>query len=163
MFPNALIEQARRVAETCIRRRLRIATAESCTGGLIAGCLTEAPGVSEVFVTGFVTYANEAKTDELGVDEALIRDHGAVSPEVARAMAEGALERAQADVSVSSTGIAGPSGGTAEKPVGLVQLAAARRGAETLHERHLFAGDRTAVRLAAVGAALALLERAAKT
>lgn len=162
MFPDALVEQAHRAVEACLRRKLRIATAESCTGGLIAGCLTEVPGVSEVFVAGFVTYANEAKTDDLGVDEALIRDHGAVSPEVARAMAEGVLARARADVTVSATGIAGPSGGTAEKPVGLVYMAAARRGAETVVERHLFGGDRTAVRLQAVGAALDLLRRAAE-
>lgn len=162
MFPESLIEQAHGVAEACLRRRLKVATAESCTGGMVAACLTEVAGVSEVFVAGFVAYANTAKVEELGVDETLIVAHGAVSAEVARAMAEGALDKAGAQLAVSTTGIAGPSGGTADKPVGLVHLAAARRGGATLHERHLFKGDRTAVRVAATSAALALLKRAAE-
>ncbi len=112
---------------------------------------------------GFVTYANDAKTDLLGVPETLLAERGAVSEEVARAMAEGALDRAGADIAVSVTGIAGPDGGTATKPVGLVHMAAARRGGETLHRSSVFAGDRQAVRSLAVDAALALLLRQAET
>jgi nicotinamide-nucleotide amidase len=114
-----------------------------------------------VFLGGFVTYANEMKVRELGVTEACLRDFGAVSEQVARAMAEGAIAETGADVSVSVTGIAGPGGATATKPVGLVHIAASRRKGATLHERHVFPGDRSAVRLAAVEAALALARRAA--
>lgn len=140
--------------------RLRIASAESCTGGLVAALLTEIPGASDVFERGFVTYSNEAKTNMLGVAEGLIAQHGAVSEAVARAMAEGALSRSRADVAVAITGIAGPGGGTAEKPVGLVHIAAARRSCETLHERHEFGAiGRGAIRLASAEGALRLLQR----
>ena len=111
---------ARSLIEDCRGRRLKLATAESCTGGLIAACLTDVPGASEVFLGGFVTYANEMKMSELGVAEALLRDFGAVSEQVARAMAEGAVAQSGADVAVSITGIAGPGGGSEEKPVGYV-------------------------------------------
>jgi len=141
------------------RRGLRIVTAESCTGGLIAATLTEIMGSSDVVERGFVTYSNEAKTDLLGVPVAMLQAHGAVSPHVARAMAEGALSSSRADVSIAVTGIAGPGGAAPGKPVGLVYLASARKGRPTLFERHNFAGDRAAVRLAAVGAALDLLHR----
>ena len=107
-------------------QKLRIATAESCTGGLIAGLLTEIPGSSDVFERGFVTYSNRAKQDMLGVPGDLIGDHGAVSEAVARVMAEGAVENSSAHMAVAVTGIAGPGGGTAVKPVGLVHIAAAR-------------------------------------
>jgi len=156
LFPPNLVEQARALTAVCRERRLGLATAESCTGGLIAACLTEIPGVSQIFRGGFVSYANEAKTVALGVSKELLDTVGAVSEEVARAMAEGALKRLDADVAVSVTGVAGPDGGTPAKPVGLVHIAAARKGKPTLHERHQFPGDRQAVRLSSVEAALKL-------
>jgi nicotinamide-nucleotide amidase len=159
MFSEALLARAERLLEACRRTGLRVAVAESCTGGLIAGCLTEIPGSSDVVERGFVTYSNAAKVELLGVPAKLIQDAGAVSTEVAEAMAAGALGRSPADVVVAATGVAGPGGGSAEKPVGLVYLGAARRGAAPTHERHVFAGDRAAVRLASVEAALDLLER----
>ena len=159
MFDDALLEQAERLLESCRRAGLRLATAESCTGGLIAGCLTAIAGSSDVVERGFVTYANEAKMELLGVPGELIAAHGAVSAPVARAMAEGAVARSRAALGVSVTGVAGPGGGSAEKPLGLVHIAAARRTHPTLDERHVFPGDRAAIRLAAVAAALDLLER----
>ena len=161
MFSEKLMERARRLAEACRAGGLTLATAESCTGGLIGAVLTEIPGVSEVYLGGFVTYSNEAKTRDLAVAEALLADHGAVSAEVARAMAEGACARTGADVAVAVTGIAGPDGGTPDKPVGLVHIAAARRGSATREARHLFTGDRRAVRLGAVAAALEIAAQAA--
>lgn len=136
---------------------LKIATAESCTGGLIAASLTEIPGSSDVFERGFVTYSNEAKTEMLGVPAGLIAEHGAVSEPVARAMAEGALAHSSADIAVAVTGIAGPGGGSAEKPVGLVFIGAARMGVSAIAERHVFPGDRAEVRRATVMRALAVL------
>jgi nicotinamide-nucleotide amidase len=137
---------------------LTIATAESCTGGLIAGVLTEVPGSSAVLERGFVTYSNTAKTEMLGVPSSLIVLNGAVSEEVACAMVEGALLRSPADLAVAVTGIAGPSGGSPTKPVGLVHFAAQRRGRAIRHAERRF-GDigRSAVRLATVSAALAML------
>jgi nicotinamide-nucleotide amidase len=135
---------------------LRIATAESCTGGLIAASLTDIAGSSDVFERGFVAYSNEAKIELLGVPAALIDKHGAVSEEVAGAMSAGALAHSPADVAIAVTGIAGPGGGTAEKPVGLVYVAAAQRGGGQSVQRHLFDGGRESVRLSAVRAALAL-------
>ena len=157
MFPEKSIELAERVVRACEAAGLRIVTAESCTGGLIAAALTEIPGASNVVERGFVAYSNAAKTELLGVPADLIEAHGAVSPEVAQAMAEGALARAPAELSVAITGIAGPGGATAAKPVGLVQLAAARKGAETLSESHVFSGDRGEVRLQGVQAVLEML------
>jgi nicotinamide-nucleotide amidase len=119
-----------------------VATAESCTGGFVAHQLTNVPGASKVFLAGYVTYANEAKIAALGVDAALIREHGAVSEQVARQMAEGALEKAGADFALATTGIAGPDGGSAEKPVGTVFVALAGRGRKTLVQRHHFPTDR---------------------
>ena len=142
------------------RAHLRIATAESCTGGLIAGRITDVAGSSDVLERGFVTYSNESKTELLGVPTALLDKHGAVSAQVARAMAEGALAHARADVAVAVTGIAGPGGATPGKPVGLVYLALARRGTETAVERKHFPGDRAAVREATVLRALELLAAA---
>ncbi|MGJ0505714.1 MAG: CinA family protein [Methylocystis sp.] len=137
---------------------LRITSAESCTGGLVSAALTDVPGASEVFDRGFVTYSNEAKTDLLGVPARLIAAHGAVSAEVARAMAEGALAHSLADIAVSVTGIAGPGGGSAEKPVGLVHFACARRGGGVVHaERRFGPLPRAAIRAAAVEQALDLL------
>ena len=139
----ALVQQ---LAEALMARGWRLATAESCTGGLIAAACTELAGSSVWFDRGFVTYSNEAKTELLGVDAVLIAAHGAVSEQVARAMAEGALTRAGVDVAVAVTGIAGPSGGSAAKPVGTVWLAWARRGQATQAECRLFDGDRGQVR-----------------
>ena len=149
--------QARRVIAACRSGGLRLATAESCTGGLVAAALTEVTGASVVVDRGFVTYSNGAKQDLLGVPTTLLDRHGAVSAEVARAMAEGALSAAPVDLSVAVTGIAGPGGATATKPVGLVHLAAARRGAQTLAVRHVFPGGRRAVRVLSVSIALDLL------
>ncbi len=138
---------------------LTLATAESCTGGLIAGALTAIAGSSATVLGGFVTYSNAMKTAQLGVPEAMLAAHGAVSEPVARLMAEGAMARAGADIAVSCTGIAGPGGATPGKPVGLVHLAAARAGQRTLHMAQVFAGDRAAVRAATVDAALGLIRR----
>ena len=146
-----------------IDQKLRIATAESCTGGLLAASLTEIPGSSAVMERGFVTYSNEAKTEMLGVDPSLLARHGAVSEEVALAMAEGALARSRADIAVSITGIAGPGGATPGKPVELVHFGLARRGCPTSHCVRIFAPrDRHQVRLEAVGMALSLFEAAAR-
>lgn len=160
MFPPALRTLAEQVLEAARGQGVRIATAESCTGGLIAGLLTEIPGSSDVVDRGFVTYSNQAKADLLGIPMALIDDHGAVSQAVACAMAEGALRNSPAQLAVAVTGIAGPGGGTADKPVGLVHVAAAREGRPVLHEEHRF-GDigRTAIRLKTVAAALTLLAK----
>ena len=157
MLPAALLELADAVLAGCRQRGLTLTTAESCTGGLIAACLTEIAGSSAVIERGFVTYSDAAKTDLLDVPEEMLRTHGAVSEPVARAMAEGALARAGAGISVAVTGIAGPGGGSAAKPVGLVHLARASRDAMTVHARHVFSGNRSAVRLASVEAALRLV------
>jgi len=152
---------AESVLQLCRARRLTLATAESCTGGMIAAALTEIAGSSDVVERGFVTYSNAAKTELLGVSPALIASHGAVSGEVAAAMAAGALAHAPVELAVSVTGIAGPGGATPGKPVGLVWLGLARRGAEVRIERHVFPGDRAAVRHASVARALVLLAEAA--
>ena len=162
MFPASLIAEAAALLDTCRKRGLRIATAESCTGGLIAALLTEVAGSSDVFERGFVTYSNAAKTQMLGVQAALIESHGAVSEAVARAMAEGALAHSAADLAVAVTGVAGPGGGSLEKPVGLVHLAVAHRGKLAEHRRCEF-GDigRSGVRAATVRFSLSLLAEAA--
>lgn len=157
LFPPNLEAAASALLDVCRRQGLTIVTAESCTGGLVAGCLTAVAGSSDVVDRGFVTYTNEAKSELLGVPLTLISQHGAVSEVVARSMAAGALERTRAGLSVSITGIAGPGGATPEKPVGLVHIGAARRDGEVRHQRHVFPGDRTAVRLASVEAALNLM------
>ena len=157
MFPDDIDALARQVIETALVRGLMIATAESCTGGLIAGALTAVPGSSTVLERGFVTYSNAAKTGMLGVPADLIDRHGAVSEPVARAMAAGAVERSGASVSVSVTGIAGPDGGSDDKPVGLVHFGAAGP-AGLIHVEHRF-GDlgREGIRLESVRVALRLL------
>jgi nicotinamide-nucleotide amidase len=148
------------LADVLRARGERLVTAESCTGGLIAAACTELAGSSDWFERGFVTYSNEAKAELLGVDAALIAAHGAVSEPVALAMAAGALAHSRADWTVAVTGVAGPGGGSTEKPVGLVWLAWCRRGEAPQAERHVFAGDRAAVRGATVcRALLGLLER----
>ncbi len=158
MFAADITEAARALLAAARAQGLRIATAESCTGGLIAAALTSIPGSSDVFERGFVTYSNEAKSEMLGVPAALIAAHGAVSLEVALAMAEGALAHSRADIAVAVTGVAGPGGGAEAKPVGLVHIAAARRGGVCLHEECRF-GDvgRDAVREATLSRALAIV------
>ena len=140
---------------------MRIVTAESCTGGLIGGCLTGIAGSSAVFERGFVTYSNEAKSEILGVPAELIAEHGAVSEPVARAMAAGALERSRAELVVAVTGIAGPGGGSRKRPVGLVHFAAARGEGDIVHGSEVFTGDRDQVRMATVGLALDMLDELA--
>jgi nicotinamide-nucleotide amidase len=142
-----------------LAKGLTLATAESCTGGLVAGAVTAIAGSSAVFTHGFVTYANEAKTQMLGVPEAMLAAHGAVSPEVAEAMAAGARARAGVDYAISITGIAGPGGGSAEKPVGTVWFGLAGPDGATTHHK-LFQGNREDIRAQAVAFALALLELA---
>jgi nicotinamide-nucleotide amidase len=156
-LPADLLELAKDVLTAAKAQKKRIVTAESCTGGLIGGCLTANAGSSEVIDGGFITYSDESKSRFLGVPRDAIASHGAVSDIVASAMAEGALAQAQADIAVSVTGIAGPDGGSKEKPVGLVYMALARTGTDALVKRYIFAGTRTDIRRAAVGAALELL------
>ena len=146
-----------RLSTLLAARGWRMATAESCTGGLIAATMTERPGASLVFESGFVTYANAAKTRMLGVPESLLEAHGAVSAPVALAMAKGALTHSGADCAVSVTGIAGPEGGSVEKPVGLVHFGVACRGGPELTRMTRFTGDRPAIRAQAVRAALSFL------
>jgi nicotinamide-nucleotide amidase len=154
-------ELAMQVLAACRRNRLKLATAESCTGGMVAAALTDIAGSSEVVERGFVVYSNQAKTDMLGVPAALVARVGAVSEEVARAMAEGGLARSGAEICVAVTGIAGPGGGTETKPVGLVHIACARKERSTVHERHVFPGDRAAVREASAIRALELVQQCA--
>jgi nicotinamide-nucleotide amidase len=162
MFDEAVLAAARRVLDLCRARGMTIATAESCTGGLIAGALTEIAGSSDVVDRGFVTYSNAAKHALLGVETALIARDGAVSETVARTMAEGALARSGADLAIAVTGIAGPGGGSAAKPVGLVHLACAAKDHATTHRERRF-GDvgRAEVRRLTVLAALEMLAEAA--
>lgn len=152
-----LVQEAAALLDLCRSLGFRLAIAESCTGGLVAATLTEVAGSSDVVDRGYVVYANQAKVDMLGVRPASLERFGAVSETVAREMAEGALERSGCDLAVAITGIAGPGGGSPEKPVGLVHFAAARRGLPTRHERHLLPGDRHAVRLASARVAMRLL------
>ncbi|QRI64976.1 CinA family protein [Shinella sp. PSBB067] len=158
IWPEDIEDTARRIVTDFSARGLTIATAESCTAGLIAGAITEIAGSSNAFDRGFVTYSNAAKQQMIGVSGETLDAHGAVSRPTALEMAEGALLHSNADISVAVTGIAGPGGGSDEKPVGLVHLAAARKGRETLH-REMRYGDigRSAVRLATVRTALEML------
>jgi nicotinamide-nucleotide amidase len=160
MTPD-LRDRAAALLDSYRQRGLKIATAESCTGGLVAALLTEISGSSAVVERGFVTYSNEAKTELIGVPGDLIAAHGAVSEPVARAMAEGALAHSRANVAVAITGVAGPTGGTATKPVGLVHFGLARKEAPTVHlERRYGDLGRENVRRRAVEDALSLLEQA---
>ncbi len=153
-----------RLAETvlarCRAKKWTLATAESCTGGLVAAALTDIAGASDVVERGFVTYSNRAKSELLGVPAELIARHGAVSAETAAAMAEGALAKAPVDLAVAVTGIAGPSGGSPDKPVGLVYFGVARRGGKSITERQIFKGGRAGIRHAATLRALELLAAA---
>ena len=159
LLPDDLVQAAEALLNACKERGLMIATAESCTGGLIVGCLTEIAGSSAVVDRGFVTYSNEAKMEMLGVPKMLITLHGAVSEQVARAMAEGALAKSLADITISVTGVAGPGGGTRDKPVGLVHFACAGRGRPTITHHEVFPGDRADVRDATVQTAFTILRR----
>lgn len=164
MFDDTLLQKAEHLLATCRAKGLTLATVESCTGGLVAGLLTEIAGSSDVVDRGFITYSNQAKHDLVDVPMALIESHGAVSEAVARAMAEGGLRRAGVSLCVALTGVAGPGGGSQEKPVGLVHLALATQAGPTRHMRCLFPQtSRTGIRLAAVAQALALLDEAAQT
>ncbi|MCI7131281.1 MAG: CinA family protein [Lachnospiraceae bacterium] len=145
------------VAKLLEQKKLHVTTAESCTGGLIAGTLVNVPGISAWFGEGYVTYSNQAKEKLLGVSHETLEVHGAVSAETAEEMAEGAAKAAGADVAVVSTGIAGPDGGTAEKPVGLVYIGCFCKGTIRV-EKHIFEGDRAQVRTQSVQAALLLLK-----
>jgi nicotinamide-nucleotide amidase len=160
LFSETQPEPCFALGEELLRRGVRVAVAESCTGGLVAEKLTRVPGISAVFERGFVTYANEAKVEMLGVDRALLERHGAVSPEVATAMARGAAERSRADFTVAVTGVAGPDGGSAAKPVGLVWFGLCARGEVHAVERHFVVRERTLIREFAANTALDLLRRA---
>ena len=157
-FDPELLALAAALVADCARANIKVATAESCTGGLVAGLLTEIAGSSAVVDRGFVTYSNEAKHEMIGVPLDMIGEHGAVSRQTAIAMAQGALAHSHADIAVSITGIAGPGGGSPEKPLGLVHLACAKRGGEPLHREMRF-GDlgRSGIRRASIAAALELL------
>jgi nicotinamide-nucleotide amidase len=158
MIPADILQLAEEVLDEAKAKGLKIATAESCTGGLVAGALTAIAGSSDVVDCGFVTYSNEAKSQMVGVDPALIAAHGAVSSQVAMAMAGGALKHSRADVSVAITGVAGPGGGSAEKPVGLVWFGSTRKGvAPTTVEARYGDIGREAVREESVRQALRLL------
>lgn len=162
MIPDGLLAAAEAVVSTCAEARLRLAVAESCTGGMICACLTAVPGASAVLERGFVTYANAAKAEMLGVSDTVLQQHGAVSAETAAAMAAGALAASHADLALAVTGIAGPGGGGPDKPVGLVYLAVARKGggAPVVERRH-FPGHRAGIRLATVARGLELLRDSA--
>ncbi len=162
-FSPALLVQAQDLIALYRARGLKLALAESCTGGMVCGLLTEIPGSSDVVERGFVVYSNEAKSDMIGVPGATLAGHGAVSGQTARAMAEGALARSRADVAIAITGVAGPGGGTAEKPVGLVWFGVARRGRDAATiEKHFGDLGRNHVRLAAMNQALAMARAVAE-
>jgi nicotinamide-nucleotide amidase len=161
LFPPDLLREAEALLAELQQRSLRLATAESCTGGLLAGLLTEIPGASATLERGLVTYSNAAKTSLLGVDAQLIARVGAVSEEVAEAMAKGALAAAPVDLAVAITGIAGPDGGSAEKPVGLVYLAVAMKSGKTQAIACRFGSiGRTEIRLASLRESLDLMRQA---
>jgi len=158
MFSNELMDAAEKLVDELRQRKLMVATAESCTGGLLAGLLTTVPGTSDIFERGFVTYSNDAKMEMIAVPEAILNEQGAVSRECAEAMAQGALANSRADLAISITGIAGPTGATAAKPLGLVHFALAGRDGLLQHRQDRFPGDRTAIRLASVAVAVELLQ-----
>jgi nicotinamide-nucleotide amidase len=157
MVPDSLLAEAEALLAVCRAKRIVLATAEGCTGGLIAAVLTAIAGSSDVVDRGFVAYSNAAKSEMIGVPMELIQSHGAVSEEVARAMAEGALARSRATIAVSVACVAGPGGGSAEKPVGLVCFGLARKGGTAISEQHVLPGDSTAIRTATVALAFAMI------
>jgi nicotinamide-nucleotide amidase len=156
-LPTDLTDLAKVVIKAATKRGMTIATAESCTGGLISSCLTDISGSSAAFLCGFITYSNEAKSRVLGVPSDAIAEFGAVSDIVAAAMAEGALAQSGSDLAISVTGVAGPNGGTKEKPVGLVYLSLAQLEEDAVIKRYVFAGTRDDIRRSTVGAALELI------
>ena len=157
MLPEQTLRDAEALLQACRDKHVRIATAESCTGGLIAAALTAVAGASDTFDRSFVAYSNDAKHDMLGVPMAMIEQHGAVSLEVAAAMASGALDRSRAGIAVAVTGLAGPGGASPDKPIGLVCFGIARRGQPPVASEQVFPGDRTSIRAAAVAHAIALI------
>lgn len=158
MTDDDIVEAAKRLLEICKRKHLTVATVESCTGGLVAGAITEIPGSSSILDRGFVTYSNEAKQDMVGVSAATLKAHGAVSRQTAEEMVRGALAHAPVDLAVSITGIAGPNGGSAEKPVGLVHFGAASRSGQFVHAEKRFGNiGRSEVRKASVLQAFRML------
>ena len=164
LFPGNLLASASALLELCRARGLKIATAESCTGGLVAGLLTEIAGSSDVVERGFVTYSNDAKRELIGVRAETLAAHGAVSEETAREMAQGVLDHSRANIAVSITGVAGPGGGSEAKPVGLVHFACyGPRERRIAVERRFGDLGRGPIRLAAVEQALALLAEAARS
>jgi nicotinamide-nucleotide amidase len=160
MLPDSTLTEAESLLAACRAKGIRLATAESCTGGLIAAALTAIAGSSDVVDRGFVTYSDEAKNQMVGVPMQLIEARGAISEEVAAAMADGALARSRAAIAVSVTGVAGPGGGSAEKPVGLVCFGLARTGSPAISERQIFPGNRAAVRAATVAHAFKMIRAA---
>jgi nicotinamide-nucleotide amidase len=157
MVPDALLAEAETLLAACRAKGVRLVTAESCTGGLIVAVLTAIAGSSDVVDRGFVTYSNEAKNEMIGVPMPLIQTYGAVSEEVARAMADGALARSRAAIAVAVTGVAGPGGGSAEKPVGLVCFGLAQKTGPVISERHVLPGDRAGIRAATVARAFTMI------
>jgi nicotinamide-nucleotide amidase len=157
MFPDDILDLSKSLIDTCKAKGLMVATAESCTGGLIAASITAVSGSSDIFDRGFNTYSYESKSEMLGVDMDDIVASGAVSETVARQMADGALAHSSAHLSVAVTGVAGPGGGSEEKPVGTVDIAAALESRETEYRRFHFDGDRDAVRMQTVKAALEMM------
>ena len=151
-----MIDLARRLIDVSLKTNSKIVTSESCTGGLIAACLTEISGSSQVFDRSFIAYSNEAKTEMLGVPSKVLTRHGAVSEQVAMAMASGALARSHATISIAVTGIAGPRGGSLNKPVGLVHIYYVDRSLNTAHLEKVICGNRQAVRMETVHLALNL-------
>lgn len=159
MIPDTLLAEAESLLDACRAKGITLATVESCTGGLVAATLTAIAHASDVVERGFVTYTNDAKHELVGVPLPLIAEHGAVSEQVAAAMAAGGVARSRATIAVSVTGVAGPGGGSLLKPVGLVCFGLAWRGRATMTAREVFPGDRTAVRAAAVARAFALIRQ----
>ncbi len=160
MFPQHLRQMAEAILAEAARKGVMIVSAESCTGGLIMGCLTDVPGSSAVVDRGFISYSYDSKINDLGVDKALLEKTGAVSSEVALQMATGALKNSKAQIAVSATGIAGPGGATENKPVGLVYIGIANGKTNSSYAmKNLFAGDRSAVRLATVETALSAIRK----
>ncbi len=157
MLPQSTLNEAEALLAACRSKGIMLATAESCTGGLIAAALTAIAGSSDVVDRGFVTYSNEAKNQMIGVPMPLIESQGAVSVAVAAAMADGALARSRAAIAVAVTGVAGPGGGSAEKPVGLVCFGLARTGQAVMTDRQTFPGDRTGIRAATVDHAFKMI------
>ena len=157
LFPSSTLELATQLVELCTQKNILLTTAESCTGGLIAATITDVSGASAIFHKSVVTYSNEMKTHYLGVPSPLFDSHGAVSQPVAEAMAKGAIQADAPTIALSVTGVAGPTGGTPDKPVGTVHIAAYHSETDSLiHEQHHFDGDRTSVRVQSVEAALSL-------